>query len=328
MLCSSGTGRTLVLEQENKGPLGWLTVTTFAASHPEDIRCELSKDGSRIVRIKSRFANLENEDCLALQSKRLFPDAYAYDADDPELENEEVDTEERGLLRLRKELERGIRYIDETLPNVRQRRHQIKLQRQNKLEEERTDLDEEAHLVGVHGWLGRTRAFEDHERAAPGALLSDSDQIRLNLLSALDVSTCPTNVPTLSFSLGRRPQVLWSNAPGATSVWAANVKSCISNNGTAAVLAFNEPDQCGNSGSCIQLPDAVSAYQTYMMPLAGTVALGAPAVINRGRSAGLTYLKNFLSACTNCHFAFFPIHWYSAVSDTAGPRTVHQKSPL
>lgn len=100
-------GRTLVLEQENKGPLGWLTVTTFAASHPEDIRCELSKDGSRIVRIKSRFANLENEDCLALQSKRLFPDAYAYDADDPELENEEVDTEERGLLRLRKELERG-----------------------------------------------------------------------------------------------------------------------------------------------------------------------------------------------------------------------------
>ncbi|SLM40554.1 hypothetical protein LPUS_11378 [Lasallia pustulata] len=128
--------RALVLEQENKGPLGWLTVTTFAASHPEDIRCELSKDGSRIVRIKSRFANLENEDCLALQSKRLFPDAYAYDADDPELENEEVDTEERGLLRLQKELERGIRYIDETLPNVRRRRHQIKLQRQNKLEEE------------------------------------------------------------------------------------------------------------------------------------------------------------------------------------------------
>ncbi|SLM36435.1 Uncharacterised protein family, glycosyl hydrolase catalytic domain [Lasallia pustulata] len=54
--------------------------------------------------------------------------------------------------------------------------------------------------------------------------------------------------------------ILWSNAPGATSVWAANVKSCISKYGTAAVLAFNEPDQCGNGGSCIQVPDAVSAY--------------------------------------------------------------------
>ncbi|SLM40194.1 Uncharacterised protein family, glycosyl hydrolase catalytic domain [Lasallia pustulata] len=112
--------------------------------------------------------------------------------------------------------------------------------------------------------------------------------------------------------------ILWSNAPGATSVWAANVKSCISEYGTAAVLAFNEPDQCGNGGSCIQIPDAVSAYQTYMMPLAGTVALGAPAVTNSGGSAGLTYLKDFLTACTNCHFDFFPIHWYGAASDTAG----------
>ena len=54
------------------------------------------------------------------------------------------------------------------------------------------------------------------------------------------------------------------------------------------------------------------------MPLAGTLALGAPAVTNGGGSAGLTYLKNFLTACTNCHFDFFPIHWYGAASDTAG----------
>ncbi len=96
-------------EQGRKTPntSKWLTVMTFAASHPEDIRCKLSKDGSRIVRIKSCLAKLENEDYLALQSKRLFPDAYVYDADDLELEDEEVDTEERGLLRLRKELERG-----------------------------------------------------------------------------------------------------------------------------------------------------------------------------------------------------------------------------
>jgi hypothetical protein len=61
--------------------------------------------GSCASRVASQ--KLENEDYLALQSKRLFPDAYAYDADDLELEGEEVDTEERGLLRLRKELERG-----------------------------------------------------------------------------------------------------------------------------------------------------------------------------------------------------------------------------
>lgn len=112
--------------------------------------------------------------------------------------------------------------------------------------------------------------------------------------------------------------ILWSNAPGATSVWSANVKSCISRYSTKAVLAFNEPDQCGNGGSCMKLSDAVSAYQTYMMPLARTVSLGAPAVTNGAAPMGLAYLKSFMSACTNCHFDFFPIHWYGAASDIAG----------
>lgn len=112
--------------------------------------------------------------------------------------------------------------------------------------------------------------------------------------------------------------ILWSNAQGATSVWSANVKSCISQYGTKAVLAFNEPDQCGNGGSCMKMQDSVSAYQTYMMPLKGTVSLGAPAVTNGGAPMGLTYLKTFMSACINCHFDFFPIHWYGAASDTAG----------
>ncbi|MCJ1304143.1 hypothetical protein MMC08_006955 [Hypocenomyce scalaris] len=112
--------------------------------------------------------------------------------------------------------------------------------------------------------------------------------------------------------------MLWSNATVLTSVWAANVQSAIANYGTTAVLAFNEPDECGNGGSCMAISDAVSAYQTYMMPLKGSVLLGAPAVTNGGAPMGLTYLQNFMGSCTNCHYDFVPVHWYGDATDTAG----------
>lgn len=63
---------------------------------------------------------------------------------------------------------------------------------------------------------------------------------------------------------------------------------------------------------------AVSGYQTYMNPLAGTVRLGAPAVTNGVAPMGLTYLQSFISNCTGCHIDFVPIHWYGDASNSSG----------
>ena len=57
--------------------------------------------------INGVFVRLENNDYLAIQSKKFFPDAYAHTQEDLELEANEWDTEERNLLQMREELERG-----------------------------------------------------------------------------------------------------------------------------------------------------------------------------------------------------------------------------
>ena len=105
--------------------------------------------------------------------------------------------------------------------------------------------------------------------------------------------------------------MLWSTAPDLTSVWASNVNASIAKYNTDAVIAFNEPDLCGDGGSCINVSTAAAGYKKWMNPLAGTVRLGAPAVTN-GESAtmGLAYLQTFLTQCTGCHIDFVPIHWY------------------
>jgi hypothetical protein len=87
--------------------------------------------------------------------------------------------------------------------------------------------------------------------------------------------------------------------------------------GTDAVLAFNEPDGCVDSGSCMDISSAVAGDKQWMNPLAGQVRLGAPAVTNGGAPMGRTYLSNFLGNCTGCVIDFIPIHWYSDASHIA-----------
>ena len=90
------------------------------------------------------------------------------------------------------------------------------------------------------------------------------------------------------------------------------------NYGTTAVLAFNEPDGCGEGQACLTVASAVSGYQTWMNPLTGSVSLGAPAVTNGvGTGIGLDYLKTFLANCTGCHIDFIPIHWYGDASQVS-----------
>lgn len=50
-----------------------------------------------------------------------------------------------------------------------------------------------------------------------------------------------------------------------------------------------------------------------MEPFAGQALLGTPAVTNGGAPMGLTWLSNFMEACTGCTFDFINLHWYSNI---------------
>jgi hypothetical protein len=112
--------------------------------------------------------------------------------------------------------------------------------------------------------------------------------------------------------------MLWNNDPALTSVWANNVANAQEQYGTQSVLAFNEPDGCCSSCgmSCISVSAAANAYQQFIQPLAGQVALGSPAVTNGvGPDIGMNWLEQFLSACHSCTFDFYQVHWYGDVSN-------------
>ncbi len=103
--------------------------------------------------------------------------------------------------------------------------------------------------------------------------------------------------------------MLWGDGSDHTSNWFNNVNNAITR-GSAHILAFNEPDACGWGQACMSPRAAANAYRQYMMPYAGQVALGAPAVTNGPN--GLNWLQDFLNACSGCKIDFVPIHWYDS----------------
>ncbi|KAG9605604.1 glycoside hydrolase family 128 protein, partial [Aureobasidium melanogenum] len=129
--------------------------------------------------------------------------------------------------------------------------------------------------------------------------------------------------------------MLWSDAAGATSQWAANAQDAI-DHGSTNLLAFNEPDVCYSGSACMDIDASVSAYKTYMDPFAGKALLGSPSVTNQGGTSGATWLQNFIGNCTGCQIDFVCMHWYSnkwagatyfkeqvqAIRDVAGGRPI------
>ncbi|GAB7355696.1 hypothetical protein MBLNU459_g6399t1 [Dothideomycetes sp. NU459] len=106
--------------------------------------------------------------------------------------------------------------------------------------------------------------------------------------------------------------MLYNDDAGLLQTWPAKAQAAI-NSGSKALFSFNEPDSCVDGSACMNVSTAVSTYQTYMEPFAGKALLGAPAVTNNGSPEGLTYLQNFLSACTNCTIDFINVHCYMNV---------------
>ena len=108
--------------------------------------------------------------------------------------------------------------------------------------------------------------------------------------------------------------MLFDASPGSTTPWFTNVNTSLAAFATDAVLAFNEPDNCipGTGGSCTNVSTAVSAYQTYINPLASRgIRLGAPAVTDQDPS-NQTWLTSFLASCKNCTIDFIPLHFYNS----------------
>ncbi|EEA28825.1 hypothetical protein TMatcc_002825 [Talaromyces marneffei ATCC 18224] len=99
--------------------------------------------------------------------------------------------------------------------------------------------------------------------------------------------------------------MLWGTSSDHTSQWFDHAWYWLNNGGSGHLLAFNEPEQSGQSNLTPQ--QAADAWRTYMEPFAGHAQLGAPSVSNDGYE----WLSEFLQACSNCHIDFVPIHWYN-----------------
>ncbi|WPH00571.1 glycoside hydrolase family 128 protein, protein [Acrodontium crateriforme] len=107
---------------------------------------------------------------------------------------------------------------------------------------------------------------------------------------------------------------LWGSSSDFTNSWNANAKAAIAS-GSTHLMSFNEPDL--SSQSNLSPEAAAAAYRTWMMPFANTgVKLGAPSVTNGGGSMGLTWLQNFMTACSDCQIDFVNIHWYDSYSNS------------
>ncbi|KAL1305468.1 hypothetical protein AAFC00_002346 [Neodothiora populina] len=106
--------------------------------------------------------------------------------------------------------------------------------------------------------------------------------------------------------------LMFNNNKDVLSKWPTAAQAAI-DNGTTTLFSFNEPDfaYSGSGSNYMDIDTAVETWIKYMEPFAGKARLVAPAVTNVGAPAGLTWLENFISNCTNCTIDAINIHWYS-----------------
>jgi hypothetical protein len=108
--------------------------------------------------------------------------------------------------------------------------------------------------------------------------------------------------------------MLWGTDTPFSGPWKSNANKAIAA-GSTHLLGFNEPDLTEQANLS---PDAAAtAYKTYLSDMFGgkNIRLGAPAVTNGGAPMGLTWLGNFMTACSGCQIDFVPIHWYDSAAN-------------
>ncbi|KAF1359544.1 hypothetical protein EJ07DRAFT_178611 [Lizonia empirigonia] len=106
--------------------------------------------------------------------------------------------------------------------------------------------------------------------------------------------------------------LLHSNQDWCTAGWTTNVANAQKNYKVSNILSFNEPDQCGDGGTCMSVSDAVTAHKQYIQPLSGSLRIGSPAVTNGAEAnKGINWLKSFMSGCSDCKIDFVVAHYYA-----------------
>ncbi|KAF2398510.1 hypothetical protein EJ06DRAFT_455054, partial [Trichodelitschia bisporula] len=111
--------------------------------------------------------------------------------------------------------------------------------------------------------------------------------------------------------------MLWGTDSGMLDAWYGLANKALTN-GADSFLAFNEPDLHGLSvSSGIDPLPAAHAYLEYIDAYSGYAKLGAPAITNSGPPGGITWLQQFLEACSGCQIDFIPCHWYGGADTTA-----------
>ncbi|PIA96157.1 Alkali-sensitive linkage protein 1 [Cercospora beticola] len=105
---------------------------------------------------------------------------------------------------------------------------------------------------------------------------------------------------------------LWGDGTEFTSKWSKNAQAAI-DSGSSHLFSFNEPDHDAQAN--MACGTAAAAYKQYMNPFKGKAQLCAPSVTNGGGQMGLTWLKDFLSQCTDCQIDCLNIHWYDSASN-------------
>ncbi|KAF8864320.1 hypothetical protein BDZ45DRAFT_575471, partial [Acephala macrosclerotiorum] len=144
--------------------------------------------------------------------------------------------------------------------------------------------------------------------------VSSSSQVSWAYNWGSTTSTLPTGLEFIP--------MLWGLGSDDTTTWSTVATAAIAS-GCTALLGYNEPDYSGQSN--IGYADAAKGWAEYMEPFAGKATLVSPAVTNGASPMGLTWLENFISACTSCTINAVAIHWYNG-GDAAAFQTYVQEA--
>lgn len=156
---------------------------------------------------------------------------------------------------------------------------------------------------------GHAKLHQNLKRSAGKRGAAYNDPSLVSVLS--NSGTVPWAYDWDSYSLGNLPSnveyvpMLWGQK--MFSGWSAAVETAIAS-GSKYILGFNEPDQPSQAN--MNPEEAAIFYRQYITPYADRATLVTPAVTNGGAPMGLTYMSNFLNACTDCKASVMAIHWY------------------
>ncbi|BCR92747.1 glycoside hydrolase family 128 protein [Aspergillus chevalieri] len=101
--------------------------------------------------------------------------------------------------------------------------------------------------------------------------------------------------------------MLWGTK--SISDFVANIETVLFGSNSKYIMGFNEPDLANQAAMSVS--DAVSTFKQFIAPHAGRATLVSPGVTNSGDAdKGLSWLRQFLSSCSDCGIGVLAVHWY------------------